>query len=262
MIFGFGFGVGVGNSDEYSFEDSDALAYYNAIKDSNGGDIDANSIFNISLRNYQFAIDRFFIELKGYGVYNKLIQGHIFFGGGEYVHIDMITLAPSNIEGSPLINKNGCFLDGVNDYVTLAFTTDGYPSNTNHGFSVDIVDLDGVINGRHFYYANNTFFMNENSGNKSVRTFSSNSITADGGTGFFTHQGNATTRYSYKDGVEFFSNAYTPTSLDSEPIILGWNYLNFQKYGLGCCFVHEYLDETETSALNDALLDFKIRLGI
>ena len=62
---GFGFSTGRGSSGggggDYAWQDSDAEAYYDVLFSQNGGDIDSEDIYGVTLNYFKGQIDTCFV---------------------------------------------------------------------------------------------------------------------------------------------------------------------------------------------------------
>lgn len=105
--------------DSSGFTDADAEAYYNALVVANGGDIDAMTLYGISLDALKSAIDDDFINNKADGVFSKLVHYWPYIGGTAATHaVDAITLdSLMTFVGAPIHGANGVTLNGTTQYI-------------------------------------------------------------------------------------------------------------------------------------------------
>lgn len=105
----------------FSFTDVDAKAYYNALATANGGDIDSNSLYGISLSVFKQEIDDLFISLKVDSTYSKITRMYLFLGGTAATHaINAINATPElTYVGSPTHDATGMVLNGTTQYASM-----------------------------------------------------------------------------------------------------------------------------------------------
>jgi hypothetical protein len=129
-------------SSGFSFSDSDAEAYYDALVTANGGDdIDTVAIYSIQLDALKQAIDNFFVALKVDSTYDEINEMYLYIGGDASTHAISGVTATSTLTytGSPTHAAAGMNLNGTTQYGVLPSTANNY-TTTNDSHMAMFVD--------------------------------------------------------------------------------------------------------------------------
>lgn len=102
----------------FSFSDTDAEAFYDAMATENGGDIDSSTLFGIDLDTYKGLIDTFFTDLKADSTYSKTTHLWPKIGGANAPNLVCAIDAASegSYVGSPSSVAAGVDFDGSTQY--------------------------------------------------------------------------------------------------------------------------------------------------
>jgi len=106
---------------DYFFTDVDAYTYWHALTVANGSEIDAPSLYGVSVPILKGAIENFIITSKSDGLWGGFKRVYPFIGGTAATHaINMVT-AVSDLTyiGSPTHDGTGTILNGTTQYIDV-----------------------------------------------------------------------------------------------------------------------------------------------
>ena len=119
-MYGYGFGT-VFNNDtgDYVWTNTQAETYYNALVTANGGDINSQSLYSITLNAFKSAIDTFFVTGNTNGWLADMIIMKMYIGGTAATHaINAINPGTFNTTfvNSPTHSASGTAYNGTTQY--------------------------------------------------------------------------------------------------------------------------------------------------
>lgn len=124
-----------GVTPPYTFLDADAQAYYNALSTANGGDIDANTLYSISLNTLKQAIDNWFINTKLDSTYTNVLAIWLNIGGTAATHaVEAISTTSLATYTDCTHSSSGIALNGTSSFIDSNVVPDtlGCGNNDNH----------------------------------------------------------------------------------------------------------------------------------
>lgn len=104
---------------DYTFVNAAAETYYNALSTANGGDIDAATLYGISLNTLKEAIDQYFTDTNG--IRSKMVHEFPMIGGTAATHAICSVDSASELTftGSPTQDATGLVLNGTTQYADM-----------------------------------------------------------------------------------------------------------------------------------------------
>jgi len=115
-------------SGDYVFLNANAKNYYDELVTANGGDIDADGIYSISLNALKDGIDVFFIALVDAAIYSKMIQVVPYIGATAVTHaINAVNPGTFDLTfgNSPTQNALGTVLNGTTQFINSNVSPSG-----------------------------------------------------------------------------------------------------------------------------------------
>lgn len=271
--YGYHNGLSALDEDGFSFGDSDANNYYNALVTANGGDIDSQTLYSISLDTFKTAINTLFISLKADGTYSELVHFYPIAGGTANTHSVCAIDAAEELTyvGSPTHGADGITLNGTTQYIDSGNTPENdVGSHDNHLMQLfDTVDTNYGFGSRN---ASNEAFLFIMVGTNKIMDNTSSGVrltVADS----VLDKVNIITRVSNVDGQIYVDGSsigtVTTAASDDPPSASTWfgawnNNGSPSAYGAGdvrSASIGTGLSSSQASTLTNAVTAFNTSLG-
>lgn len=125
-------------SSGFSFSDSDAKAYWDALTVANGSPIDCPTIYGVSNATVMAAIDDFYVATKADNTYSEINEMYLYIGGTDVTHAISGKTATSTLTyiGSPTHDLTGMILNGTTQYGVLPNIANTYTTTNDSHISM------------------------------------------------------------------------------------------------------------------------------
>lgn len=261
----------------FSFSDSDAEAYYNALSTANGGDIDASSLYSITLDALKSAINTLFVDLKADGIFSGLVRLYPFVGATAATHAINAVNATTDLlfVNTPTQDSSGLTLNGTTQYANLNNTPSSELTNYDNHLMADLAitgydfafgSRDAILEVDYFYF-NSSFWLFDNP-DTSVTGGRLSTATENNFNGNVIGTRTSNTHSAlYKDGaLHGTNNTMVTTDLPENTFFLGaWNNEGTPaQYGnctIRAASIGASLDATESSDYSTIISTFNTTLG-
>lgn len=268
--FKAGFGEGGGFAPPSNLLNANSIIYYDALVVANGGDIDTQTLYSVSLNNFKTYLSDMFNTLEDNGVYAKTKRWTPRLGGiGATQCINASN--PGTYDGvyasGTTFSANGTAYDGITGAENTGFNGQLFNSVTDFGFSFWIVTENFIGGGGDVVFSNfpaaASFYVYIDGLDRYLGYMNSvNYVGAAVNTGFYTFTRVGATMTVYRNGV------LVDTAMASDSLAFSTDVINMAKYNTtysefseNNVLFHDGLDATETLDLYNTINTFNTALG-